>query len=85
VYLASDRWLSTLTDQEPRAHTIIAFIDEVLRLGALLADLHANAATGLAEVATEMRDYGDLMLHRDYAAFAQYVLDATRAREETTR
>jgi DNA-binding transcriptional MerR regulator len=29
VYLASDRWLSTLADQEERAHTIIALIEEI--------------------------------------------------------
>ncbi len=31
VYLASDRWLSTLTDQEQRAHTIIALIEEFIQ------------------------------------------------------
>jgi DNA-binding transcriptional MerR regulator len=29
--LASDRWISTLTDQERRAHTIIALIDEMIQ------------------------------------------------------
>ncbi len=29
VYLASDRWLSTLTDQAQRAHTIIALVEEI--------------------------------------------------------
>jgi DNA-binding transcriptional MerR regulator len=28
VYLASDHWISTLTDQEQRAHTIIALVEE---------------------------------------------------------
>jgi DNA-binding transcriptional MerR regulator len=36
VYLASDRWLSTLTDQEQRAHTILA----------LLAEFTQNQASG---------------------------------------
>lgn len=31
VYLASDRWLSTLADQEQRAHTIIALIEEFMQ------------------------------------------------------
>lgn len=31
VYLASDRWLSTLANQEQRAHTIIALIEEFLQ------------------------------------------------------
>lgn len=31
AYLASDRWLSTLTDQEKRAHTIIALVQEFLQ------------------------------------------------------
>lgn len=31
VYLASDRWLSTLADQEQRAHTIIALLDEFIQ------------------------------------------------------
>ena len=31
VYLASDRWLSTLADQEQRAHTIIALLEEIIR------------------------------------------------------
>jgi DNA-binding transcriptional MerR regulator len=31
VYLASDRWLSTLADQEERAHTIIALIEEIIQ------------------------------------------------------
>jgi DNA-binding transcriptional MerR regulator len=30
VYLTSDRWLSTLADQEHRAHTIIALVEEIL-------------------------------------------------------
>jgi DNA-binding transcriptional MerR regulator len=29
VYLASDRWLSTLADQEQRAHTILALVEEM--------------------------------------------------------
>ena len=29
AFLASDRWISTLTDQEQRAHTIIALIEEI--------------------------------------------------------
>ncbi len=29
VYLASDRWLSTLADQEERSHTIIALVEEI--------------------------------------------------------
>ena len=29
AYLASDRWLSTLADQEERAHTIIALLEEI--------------------------------------------------------
>lgn len=31
VYLASDRWLSTLTNQEQRAHTIIALVEEIIQ------------------------------------------------------
>jgi DNA-binding transcriptional MerR regulator len=31
VYLASDRWLSTLADQEQRAHTIIALVEEIIQ------------------------------------------------------
>ena len=31
VYLASDRWISTLTDQGQRAHTIIALIEEMIQ------------------------------------------------------
>ncbi len=31
VYLASDRWISTLTDQEQRAHTIIALVEEIIQ------------------------------------------------------
>jgi len=31
VYLASDRWLSTLAEQEHRAHTIIALIEEFIQ------------------------------------------------------
>lgn len=31
VYLASDRWLSTLADQEQRAHTIIALLEEIIQ------------------------------------------------------
>lgn len=31
VYLASDRWISTLADQEQRAHTIIALIREFMK------------------------------------------------------
>ncbi|HJT55825.1 MAG TPA: MerR family transcriptional regulator [Ktedonobacteraceae bacterium] len=31
VYLASDRWLSTLADQEQRAHTIIALLKEMIQ------------------------------------------------------
>ena len=30
VYTASDRWLSTLADQEQRAHTIIALVEEMI-------------------------------------------------------
>lgn len=30
VYLASDRWLSTLAEQEQRAHTIIALLEEII-------------------------------------------------------
>ncbi|MGH2352189.1 MAG: MerR family transcriptional regulator [Chloroflexota bacterium] len=30
VYAASDRWISTLTDQEQRAHTIIALVEEII-------------------------------------------------------
>jgi DNA-binding transcriptional MerR regulator len=30
VYTASDRWISTLTDQEQRAHTIIALVEEII-------------------------------------------------------
>jgi DNA-binding transcriptional MerR regulator len=29
--LASDHWITTLTDQERRAHTIIALIDEMIQ------------------------------------------------------
>src|SRR5690348_14014690 len=31
VYLASDRWLSTLDEQEQRAHTIIALVEEFIQ------------------------------------------------------
>ena len=31
VYLASDRWLSTLADQEQRANTIIALVEEIIQ------------------------------------------------------
>ena len=31
VYLASDRWISTLTDHEQRAHTIIALLEEMIQ------------------------------------------------------
>ena len=31
VYLASDRWLSTLADQEQRAHAIIPLVEEVIQ------------------------------------------------------
>jgi hypothetical protein len=31
AYLASDRWLSTLADQEQRAQSIIALIEEMLQ------------------------------------------------------
>lgn len=31
VYLASDRWLSTLADHEQRAHTIIALLEEMIQ------------------------------------------------------
>jgi DNA-binding transcriptional MerR regulator len=31
VYLASDHWLSTLADQEQRAHTIIALLEEMIQ------------------------------------------------------
>lgn len=31
AYLASDRWLSTLADQEQRAHTIIALLEEMIQ------------------------------------------------------
>ncbi|HEU0002290.1 MAG TPA: MerR family transcriptional regulator [Ktedonobacteraceae bacterium] len=31
VYLASDRWISTLIDQEQRAHTIIALLEEMIQ------------------------------------------------------
>ena len=31
VYLASDRWISALTDQEQRAHTIIALVEEIIQ------------------------------------------------------
>jgi DNA-binding transcriptional MerR regulator len=30
VYTASDRWLSTLTDQEQRAHAIVALVEEII-------------------------------------------------------
>jgi DNA-binding transcriptional MerR regulator len=30
VYLASDRWISTLVDQEQRAHTILALVEEII-------------------------------------------------------
>jgi len=35
VYQASDRWISTLIDQEQRAHTIIALIEEMIQKQAL--------------------------------------------------
>ena len=31
VYLASDRWISTLADHEQRAHTIIALVEEMIQ------------------------------------------------------
>ena len=31
VYLASDHWISTLTDHEQRAHTIIALVEEIIQ------------------------------------------------------
>lgn len=31
VYTASDRWISTLSDQEQRAHTIIALLEEIIQ------------------------------------------------------
>ncbi|MFL5653095.1 MAG: MerR family transcriptional regulator [Ktedonobacteraceae bacterium] len=31
VYMASDHWISTLTDQEQRAHTIIALVEEIIQ------------------------------------------------------
>ena len=31
VYLASDRWLSTLADQQQRAQTIIALVEEIIQ------------------------------------------------------
>jgi hypothetical protein len=31
VYLASDRWISTLADQEQRAHTILALVEEIIQ------------------------------------------------------
>jgi DNA-binding transcriptional MerR regulator len=31
VYMTSDRWISTLTDQEQRAHTIIALVEEIIQ------------------------------------------------------
>ncbi len=31
VYLASDRWLSTLTDQERRARTMIELVEEMIQ------------------------------------------------------
>jgi DNA-binding transcriptional MerR regulator len=31
VYMTSDRWISTLIDQEQRAHTIIALVEEIIQ------------------------------------------------------
>jgi DNA-binding transcriptional MerR regulator len=31
VYLASDRWISTIIEQEQRAHTIIAMLEEMIQ------------------------------------------------------
>lgn len=31
VYIASDRWISTLINQEGRAHTIIALVEEMIQ------------------------------------------------------
>ena len=31
VYLASDRWISTLADQEQRAHTILSLVEEIIQ------------------------------------------------------
>jgi hypothetical protein len=31
VYQASDRWISTLAEQERRAQTIIALVEEIIR------------------------------------------------------
>ena len=38
AYLASDRWISTLTNQEQRAHTIIALIEEIIQKSSVLSD-----------------------------------------------
>ena len=35
VYLASDRWISTLNEQEERAHSIIALVEEIIQKQAL--------------------------------------------------
>jgi DNA-binding transcriptional MerR regulator len=37
VYMASDRWISTLTDREQRAHAIIALIEEIIQRGPRVA------------------------------------------------
>lgn len=44
VYLASDRWVSTLTDQEQRAHTIIALVEEMIQKLLILSE--AKEPTG---------------------------------------
>jgi DNA-binding transcriptional MerR regulator len=38
VHLASDRWLSTLADQDRRAHTIIGLVEEMMRKHAAETD-----------------------------------------------
>ena len=44
AYLASDRWISTLTAQEQRAHTIIALVDEIIQKSSVLSDSERTTA-----------------------------------------
>lgn len=44
VYLASDRWLSTLAEQERRAHAIVALLDEMTQRRALTPALLPEGA-----------------------------------------
>ena len=43
AYLASDRWISTLNDQEQRARTIIALVEEIIQKSLVLSDSERTA------------------------------------------